>query len=134
MTATVLEQQSPLASVQLVWVAGYGAESRVPMQGAHQPGWGLGGLLGLLGRRWAGSKHASTAPSCPLSSPVAARPPACPPTRCAAGADGTTYSATIPAAAATPGALVRWYVQAADVAGEATRDPPFRDPEERQYW
>ena len=49
-------------------------------------------------------------------------------------ASGITYSATIPASAATPGALVRWYIKASDTQGGETRDPPFADPKERQYW
>lgn len=51
-----------------------------------------------------------------------------------AASDGPDYSATIPKSAAVPGALVRWFVRATDSVGQATRDPPFATPEERQYW
>ena len=44
------------------------------------------------------------------------------------------YRASIPASAATPGALVRWFVRATDSQGEATRDPLALQPEDRQYW
>lgn len=52
----------------------------------------------------------------------------------AAAGDPTSYSAAIPAAAAAPGALVRWYVRATDTTGETTRDPAYRDTDERQFW
>jgi len=51
-----------------------------------------------------------------------------------ASSDGKTYSFTIPAAVATPGALVRWYVRAADSNGKETRDPKYKDPLMRQYY
>ena len=37
---------------------------------------------------------------------------------------GGNYTATIPASAAPPGALVRWRVEAADGAGRTASDPP----------
>lgn len=55
------------------------------------------------------------------------------PTSAAQGSDGA-YTASIPASAATPGALVRWFVRAADASGQASRDPPARDATDRQYW
>ena len=51
-----------------------------------------------------------------------------------APASGDTYSAAIPGSAAPTGALVRWYVRATDSQGGATRDPPFAQPDQRQYW
>ena len=56
--------------------------------------------------------------------------PACP---AASSSDGI-YRASIPASAATPGALVRWFVRATDSQGEVTRDPLALQPEDRQYW
>jgi spore coat protein CotH len=44
----------------------------------------------------------------------------------AAAGDGI-YSASIPASAAGPGQLVRWYLRATDTAGRTTRWPPYRD-------
>lgn len=52
----------------------------------------------------------------------------------AAGPGSDTYTASIPAAAAPVGALVRWFVRATDVRGQVTRDPPFLDDGDRQYW
>ena len=56
------------------------------------------------------------------------------PTARPAAPGGSVSSAPIPASAATAGALVRWYVSAADAAGQATRDPLFLDKGARQYW
>ncbi|GAB4823908.1 hypothetical protein N2152v2_010954 [Parachlorella kessleri] len=47
--------------------------------------------------------------------------------------DGT-YSASIPQAVATPGALVRWFIQASDSVGTVTRDPPYHKETDRQYY
>ncbi len=40
---------------------------------------------------------------------------------------GGVHSATIPAAAATPGDLVRWRIEAADTAGRVSREPAWLD-------
>jgi len=44
------------------------------------------------------------------------------------------YTATIPAAEATPGSMVRWYVKATDRSRNSARDPEFKDDEDRQYY
>lgn len=49
-------------------------------------------------------------------------------------ASGDAYAASIPASAATSGALVRWYIRASDSQGGLTRDPLFLGPDDRQYW
>lgn len=56
--------------------------------------------------------------------------PSCP----HAAASGNVYTAQVPAAVATPGALVRWFVRATDSQGGVTRDPPFQKPSDQQYW
>lgn len=43
-----------------------------------------------------------------------------------AAGDGI-YGAIIPASAATPGQMVRWFLRATDTQGRATRWPPYRD-------
>ena len=48
--------------------------------------------------------------------------------------DGDTYSATIPASAASPGDMVRWYVSASDSRGRSTRDPPAATSADQQYY
>ncbi|KAH7617481.1 hypothetical protein NADE_007259 [Nannochloris sp. 'desiccata'] len=44
------------------------------------------------------------------------------------------YTATIPAAEATPGSMVRWYVKATDRSRNSARDPAYEDSEAQQYY
>ena len=132
----MLQQQSPLASVDLVYVTNYGDETPIAMTG----GWdgerphvrrpqAEAGLRHVGQLSWAVQPTARAACS---SCPVPGR--SCPFSAPAAQPGSDTYTASIPAAAAPVGALVRWFVQATDAAGQVTRDPPFRKDSDRQYW
>ena len=45
-----------------------------------------------------------------------------------------TWEATIPAADAVPGAMVRWYVEASDSSGATTKDPAYATATDAQYY
>jgi hypothetical protein len=44
------------------------------------------------------------------------------------------WSATIPATAAVPAAMVRWYVLATDATGASKREPTFANSTAQQYY